>query len=291
MRLSIWPGAERPYAEILEMAQHASDTGWDGVYVADHFVWHVDPGEDDTGPMLECGSLVAALGAVVPRVRIGTLVYGITYRHPAVLANMAATVDQITGGRFVLGVGAGWQINEHEQYGLELGPPRQRIDRFVESLQVMRGLLRQTRTTFHGDYYRVTDAVCEPKPVQEPMPILIGAKGEKRMLRVVAEYADEWNCWGGPELIAHKSALIDEHCAALGRDPKTIARSAQALTTLREAPDQAGRAVIGGSPELLAEAVEHYREIGLDELIIPDDLLGTGAQRLKDMDVIRDIVS
>src|SRR3712207_1484793 len=142
-------------------------------------------------PTLEAGSTVAALAAAVPRVRIGTLVYGMTYRHPAVLANMAATVDQVSGGRFVLGVGAGWQVNEHEQYGIELPPLKQRIDRFVEGVTVLRGLLTEERTTFAGSYYQVTDAVCEPKPLQRPMPLMIGAKGEKRMLRVVAEHADE----------------------------------------------------------------------------------------------------
>jgi alkanesulfonate monooxygenase SsuD/methylene tetrahydromethanopterin reductase-like flavin-dependent oxidoreductase (luciferase family) len=289
MRLSIWPGAERPYAEILELARHADETGWDGVYICDHFMLNDGEGVDPAHPILEGGSLVAALGAVLPRVRIGTLVYGITYRHPAVLANMAATVDQITGGRFVFGVGAGWQINEHAQYGIELSPVTERIDRFVEALQVMRGLLRQPRTTFHGEYYQLTDALCEPKPVQNPLPVLIGAKGEKRMLKVVAEHADLWNCWGTPEVIAHKSKVLDEWCAEVGRDPKEIQRTAQAVTTLRDA-GPVGAPFIGGSPERLAEAVEHYREIGLDELIIPDDLLGEGDRRLEDMNVILDVV-
>src|SRR3954462_2298103 len=115
MRIAMWPGAERPYAEIIEMAQHAAATGWDTVYIADHFM---PDGDDMASPMLEAGSLVAALGALVPRVRIGTLVYGNTYRHPAVVANMAATVDHISGGRFILGVGGGWQDNEQRQYGI-----------------------------------------------------------------------------------------------------------------------------------------------------------------------------
>lgn len=285
MRLSIWPGIERPYAEIVEMSQHAASTGWDGVYLADHFM----PNDVlDTQPMLECGSLIAALGALVPRVRIGTLVYGITYRHPAVLANMAATVDHITGGRFVFGVGAGWQINEHEQYGIELGTIGQRIDRFVESLHVLRGLLRESRYSFSGSYYQITDAVCEPKPLQDPMPILIGAKGEQRMLRVVAEHADIWNAWGRPDLIAHKSAVIDRYCAEIGRDPASIERTAQALVMLNgSAPAGDGHPpVIGGSPERLAETIAHYREIGLDELIIPDDHLGSGPELFKAMDTI-----
>src|ERR1700733_7447936 len=116
----------------------------------------------DRSGVEECWTSLAALGALVPRLRIGSLVYGNTYRHPAVLANMAATVDRITGGRFTLGGGAGWQVNEHQQYGIELPGTRQLLDRFVEALQVMRGLLREPSTTVHGTYYDVTDAVCEP---------------------------------------------------------------------------------------------------------------------------------
>lgn len=291
MRLSIWPGAGQSYPNVLELARHAEQTGWDGVWFADHFMPNVGPGEDDTWPVLECGSVVAALAAVVPRIRIGTLVYGITYRHPAVLANMAATVDRISDGRFVLGVGAGWQINEHEQYGIELGSLKTRIDRFEEALRVLHGLLRTPRTTVHGEHYRVTDAVNEPKPVQQPLPLLIGAKGEKRMLRVVAENADEWNCWGRPELIAHKSAVLDEHCAAVGRDPKTIARTAQALTVVDGPLPEDFPNAIGGSPAKLADEIAAYAGNGLDELIIPDRGLGEGADRLKAMDTIRAIVS
>ena len=287
MRISIWPGAGQPYGDVLAVSRHAAETGWDGVWIADHFMPNDGTGADPLHPVLECGSLVAALGAAVPRVRIGTLVYGNTYRHPAVLANMAATVDQISGGRFTLGVGAGWQINEHEQYGIELDTLRRRIDRFVEALQVLRGLLRQERTTVHGDYYTVTDAVCEPKPVQDPMPILIGAKGEKRMLRVVAEYADQWNAWGAPDLIAHKSAVLDGFCAELGRDPRTIQRTAQAMVVLDgPLPENLPVPVIGGSPQRLADEIARYRANGLDELIIPDARLGRGAERLKAMDTI-----
>ncbi len=292
MRLSIWPGAGQPYADMLEVARHAADTGWDGVYVADHFMPNAAPGRDPDTPTLECGSLVAALGAVVPRVRIGTLVYGNTYRHPAVLANMAATVDHITGGRFTLGVGAGWQVNEHEQYGIELPPTRQLLDRFVEALRVLHGLLRQPRTTIDGEYYRLTGARCEPKPVQDPLPILIGGSGEKRMLRIVAEYADAWNAWGRPDLIAHKSRVLDGFCAEVGREPKAIARTAQALTMVGGTlPEDLPMPAIGGSVAKLTDEIDHYRGIGLDELIVPDRLLGTGADRLRAMDVLRGIVA
>jgi F420-dependent oxidoreductase-like protein len=290
MRISIWPGAGQPWSDILETARHAERTGWDGVWIADHFMPNAAPGRDPEGPTLEAGSLVAALGAAVPRVRIGTLVYGNTYRHPAVLANMAATVDHITGGRFTLGVGAGWQINEHEQYGIELPGVKQRLDRFVEALQVIHGLLRQHRTTLAGEYYQLTDAVCEPKPVQDRLPIMIGGGGEKRMLGVVAEYADLWNTWGLPELIAHKSAVLDRFCAEQGRDPKSIARTAQALVVVDgPLPEGLPVPVIGGSPAKLADAIAGYRAAGLDELIVPDGFLGTGAEKLKAMDAVLEL--
>ena len=288
MRISIWPGAEHPWGDILEMTRHAEATGWDGAYIADHFMVNGD--DPVASPMLEAGSLVAALGATVPRLRIGTLVYGNTYRHPAVVANMAATVDRITGGRFTLGVGAGWQKNEHRQYGIELPPVKQLLDRFEEAVRITLGLLREPTTTLNGTYYQVEDAVCEPKPVQTPLPLLIGGKGERRMLRIVATYADMWNAWGVPSLIAHKSAVLDAHCAAIGRDPATIARTAQALVTLNGPLPEDGPPVIGGSPSQLADTVAEYRAIGLDELIIPDELLGTGADRLKAMDTILSIV-
>ena len=291
MRLSIWPGAGQRYSEILEVARHAAQTGWDGVYVADHFMPNAGAGRNPDDPILECGSLVAALGAAVPGVRIGSLVYGMTYRHPAVLANMAVTVDHVTGGRFTLGVGAGWQVNEHEQYGIDLPAVKERLDRFVEGLRVLHGLLRQPRTTVHGEYYRLTDAVCEPKPVQDPLPILIGGGGERRMLRIVAEYADMWNTWGRPDRIAHKSAVLDGYCAEVGRDPKVIARTAQALTVVSgPLPEDLPMPVIGGSVQALADTVAEYRGLGLDELIVPDALLGSGADRLRDMDTILGLV-
>lgn len=291
MRLSIWPGTAQPYSDILAVARHAAGTGWDGVWAADHFMPNRPVGERPETPMLEAGTVVAALGASVDRVTVGTLVYGNTYRHPAVLANMAATADHVSGGRFVLGVGAGWQVNEHQQYGIDLPPVTPLLDRFEEALQVLHGLLRTPVTTFTGEYYQLTGAVCEPKPVQTPLPIMIGAKGEKRMLRMVARYADQWNTWGLPDLIAHKSAVLDDHCDAVGRDPKTILRTAQALISLDDTrPTNPDVAFYGGSTDAVRATVEQYREIGLGELIIPDALLGTGATRLKNMDTIFSLV-
>jgi F420-dependent oxidoreductase-like protein len=284
MRFSVWLSPNQPWADVLATARHAESTGWDGVWVSDHFMGNA-PAFPAEMPTLEAGSLVAGLAAGVDRVRIGTLVYGNTYRHPAVLANMAATVDHVSEGRFVLGIGAGWQENEHEQYGIELPPVRERIDRFGEAIQIVRSLLREPTTTFAGDHYRVTDALCEPKPVQDPLPILVGAKGD-RMLGITARWADEWNTWGLPDHIAERGSVLDRHCEKVGRDPDEIARSAQGLlfftaddTEAERLADALPRPVLAGTPERLRDVVAAYAEAGLDELIVPDFTLGSGEQK------------
>jgi F420-dependent oxidoreductase-like protein len=298
MRFSIWPNLQQPWADVLAVVQHAEATGWDGAYVADHFMGDGSSfGGPDT-PTLEATAAIGALATATDRVRLGTLVLGMTYRHPAVLAKWAATVDHVSGGRLLLGIGTGWQENEHEQYGIELGAPRQRIDRFEEGCQVIRGLLRTRQTTVAGDHYRVTGAVAEPKPVQAPLPILIGGKGD-RMMGVVARYADEWNMWGLAPVIAERSSVLEQRCEAIGRDPATIQRSAQALVRLTDDPAQAerflagtgGRAAVAGTTEQVAEAVAAWQEVGLDELIVPDFALGRGSQRLDRMDaIVEDVI-
>ena len=282
VRFSLWPSSNQPYADILALARFAEGNGFHGLWLADHFMGSggspLTPAEQ---PTLEAGSLAAALAAVTERVRIGTLVYGNTYRHPAVLANMAATVDHISNGRFTLGVGAGWQRNEHDQYGIELPPVRERIDRFAEALEVLRGLLRDPTTTFSGEHYRLTDALCEPKPVQRPLPILVGASGERRMLGLVARYADQWNCWATPETFAHKNAVLDRHCEEAGRDPAAILRTTQALVFFTDGDamaddllDHVSRAAIAGTPSRLVDRLGEYAALGVDEFIVPDSIYG-----------------
>ncbi|MDT8911920.1 TIGR03560 family F420-dependent LLM class oxidoreductase [Amycolatopsis sp. PS_44_ISF1] len=254
--------------DVLAVANEAEQAGYDSVWMADHFMTNSGTDEVAEPALHECFSLLAALAAAVPRVRLGSLVAGITYRHPAVLANMAATIDNVSGGRLVLGVGAGWQANEHAAYGIELGTVRERIDRFEEGLKVLRGLLSESRTTVEGQYYRVTGAPRTPV-VRPRVPILIGAAGERRMLGLVAEYADEWNCWSDPEVFARKSAVLDEHCERVGRDPRSIRRTTQAVLTAGDVRAQPGRFVVGGSVAQLVDAIGHWREAGLDELIVP----------------------
>ena len=293
MRFSIWPGLQQPWADVLEVARHADATGWDGVYVADHFMGDgTSFGAVETST-LEATAALAALAVATERVRLGTLVLGNTYRHPAVLANWAATLDHVSGGRLLLGIGAGWQENEHEQYGIALPPPGDRLSRLDEACAVLRGLLREEHTTVRGKHYQLTDAVCEPKPVQDPLPLLIGGKGD-RMLGIVAEHADEWNMWGLADVIAKRSAVLDQRCETIGRDPATIARSAQALVLLtddRAAADRfvegaGGRAAIAGTTDDVAEAVAAWQAVGVDEVIVPDFSLGRGAKKLERMDAL-----
>ena len=283
MRFSIWPSTHRPWDEILALARHAEATGWDGVYFADHLMPHGGFGPDDDpaaprdGDTIECWSVLAALAASVPRVRIGSLVSSVTFRHPALLAAIAAAVDNISGGRLVLGVGAGWQENEHATYGFPLGSVTERLDRFEEAVTVLRSLLDEQRTTFTGRIYEVRDAPNQPRPVQDRLPLLIGGGGEQRTLRLAARFADEWNFWSTPETLARKVSVLRAHCDALGREPTDVRVSTQAhLVMSSDATQLAARAsrvsgpAIVGSPDEVTEIVGRYRESGADELIIPD---------------------
>src|SRR5688572_20041175 len=178
---SSWPS-------VLGLWRHAEATGWDAACVTDHFMPNTP---DRVGDSLECWTTLAALGALVPRLRVGTIVVGNTYRHPAVVAKMAATVDVISGGRLLFGIGAGWQQNEHEAYGIPFGTVGERLARLDEACQVIKLLWTQPKTTFQGRFYQLADAPLMPKPVQQPHPeLMIGGGGEKIMLRLVARHAD-----------------------------------------------------------------------------------------------------
>ncbi len=287
MRFSVWPSPAQPWDDIHEIAAHCERTGWDGIYFADHFMPNGPGPAALDGDVLECWSVIAALAALVPRVRLASLVTSVTYRHPAVLANLAAAVDHVSGGRLTLGVGAGWQQNEHAAYGLALGTVRERMDRFEEAVQILRSLLGQPRTTFSGQYFQLHDAPCRPAPVQARMPVLVGGGGEQRTLRIAAQYADHWNCWTTPDQLAHKVSVLRAHCQQVGRDPAEIHVSTQALLYLstdkewlagkRQATH--GRPVIVGTPGEVTDIVARYQEAGADELIIPDFTLGSMASK------------
>jgi F420-dependent oxidoreductase-like protein len=295
MRFSVWPNPERPWADVLEIVQACDGAGWYGVYFADHFMPNDLGGEPLDGPVLECWGVMAGLAAATAELRVGSLVCGNLYRHPAVVAKAASTVDHISGGRFVLGVGAGWQVNEHQAYGIELLGTKARLDRFEAACAVITSLLRERRTTLDIDAYRITNAPCDPKPVQSPLPLLVGGKGERRTMRIAARYADEWNAWTTPDEFRQKIDVLERHCDDLGRDPSSIRRSTQALMYLstdetwlaRFRDRDPVRPVIVGTPAEVVEQVAAYRDAGVDELIVPDWTMGKPPRAIDTLELFR----
>lgn len=274
MKFSLWPRNHRSPADLMPEVRAADAAGWHGVWLADHYMPDTGDTTPARGDVYECWALLPALAAVTERIRIGTLVSPTSVHHPALLAKRAATLDRLSGGRMVLGLGAGWQVNEHHAYGIELEPPGKRVSRFEEAIQVVRSLLSQESTTFRGAYYDVVDAPCDPKPVQSPLPLLVGTKSP-RMLRITARNADEWNTWGGPELAGTRRAALIEACDKVGRDPATMWTSVNALIGLDAGPPAPGYPSVSGSAQQLADQFGQYAELGFDEFILPDWNLGT----------------
>ena len=241
-----------PMATLTRIWQIADDHGFDHCWDMDHFA---SLGGADDLDIFEAWTLLAGMAARTTRTRIGCSVTGNTYRHPAVLAKAAVTVDHLSGGRLEFGIGAGWAENEHTMLGLPFGTARDRADRLEEALPVIRSLWTQPRTTFAGVHYQLADAVAEPKPVQTPHPpIWIGGVGRRRTLRMAAEHAAVWNAPGGsPEQVAELSAVLDRHCADIGRDPGEIRRSVQIRVPadLAALPDQVAGFVDVGVTEII----------------------------------------
>jgi len=206
--------------------QVADDAGFDHCWCMDHFA---TLGPQDDGPIFEAWTLLAGMAVATSRTRIGCMVTGNTYRHPAVLAKAAVTVDHLSGGRLEFGLGAGWAENEHTMLGLPFGTTSDRADWLEEACEVIRSLWTRERTSFAGKHYQLAGAIAEPKPVQQPHPpIWIGGSGRQRTLRITARYADVWNAaWGSPDEVAEVSAVLDQRCAEIGRDPAEIRRSVQ----------------------------------------------------------------
>ena len=273
MRVSLCLDPGRPWPDLLALAQRVDAVGWHAVYVCDHFMPH-DPGNEAlSGPVLECWSTLAVLAGATARVRLGSLVLGNTYRHPAVVANMAATLDVISSGRVVLGIGAGWQPNEHAAYGFPLLRPAERLQRLDEACAVIRSLLDTERSTAVGPGYQVRDAPCEPKPVQPRLPLLVGGGGERQTLRVAARHADVWHSWADPTSLAHKNEVLDQHCADLGRDPREISRASGGTVFVGAEPPgttSGGDWDIQGTVNEATQALVAYREAGADEFIVRD---------------------
>jgi F420-dependent oxidoreductase-like protein len=269
VRFAIFTGLGARWADVLALWRHLDATGWDAACVTDHFMPNTP---DRRGDTLECWTTLSSLASVTERLRIGTIVSGNTYRHPAVVAKMAANVDIVSGGRLICGMGAGWQDNEHRAYGIAFHTLRQRLEMLDEACAVLRSLWTRDRTTFAGRYYRLEDAPLMPKPVQQPHPeLMVGGGGEKVTLRIAAKHADHWNVWGGPETLARKGRILDEHCAAVGRDPRTILRSANMVLALSDDP-----------AEVAAIRSAFMRRMGRDDASADESMLAGSPAKVQD---------
>ena len=224
------------WTEWKNIVQWTEELGFESLWRSDHFFSFFGPSRNvDSLDTLVAHTYTAVMSQ---RIRFGSLVLSMTFRHPAVLARMAAAIDQLSGGRFSLGVGAGWNQTEHDAYGITLPSVKQRMDNLEESLRVIKALFEHDSASFDGKIYKLAEAPMNPKPAQEPMSILVGGSGEQRTLRMVARYATEWNTVGSNiETYRHKVAVLEQHCEREKRDPKTIHRSLMASYILGE--DQA----------------------------------------------------
>ena len=249
------PDAEM-FDRTLEHAQAAERGGFTSVWVMDHF-WQLPPLGGPDEPILEAYTLLGALAARTERVQLGTLVTGVTYRNPALVAKLVTTLDVISHGRAILGIGAAWYEPEHEGMGFDFPGVRERLDRLEEAVQICRALLQDERPTFEGRYYRTKDARNVPAPVQAGgVPIMIGGSGEKRTLRLVAQYADMCNVSGGPETLRHRLDVLRGHCDVVGRDPNEITTTRLGTLMLAADADEAARTrefIVGMAGDALGE--------------------------------------
>jgi F420-dependent oxidoreductase-like protein len=249
------PPQHGPWADFLDVWRAADDIDlFESAWTMDHF-YPLTPPLD--GPHLESWAVLAALAQATKRVRLGCMVNGMHYRHPAVTANAAVTVDHISGGRFNLGLGAGWFEPESNAYGIPLGSLTERFDRFDEGLEVISSLLTSEYTDFSGRYFQLSNARCEPKPLQARIPIVIGGRGPKRTLRAAARWADMWDL-AGPDSPAQWKAtsdVLDQRCAEIGRNPADIRRSVHLMWSEDADPGE------------MAAAAAEYAEIGVDLVI------------------------
>ncbi|WP_156760481.1 LLM class flavin-dependent oxidoreductase [Microbacterium karelineae] len=274
MRFSLWLPAHLPWRELRAAAQHvesaAGTTTWRGLWIEDHFMDNT--AEPNDGARGECLTQLTALASSTARLRVGSMVLGNTYRHPALVAKQAASLSDIADGRFVLGIGAGWQENEHRAFGLPFGDVPSRIRWLRESLDVITRLRDEDFVDHAGERYTLERASLNPRPHAD-LPILVGGKGEKVMPKIVARYADEWNFWSRPDEYARKNRIFTSALESAGRDPRSLWRTTQAFVLHgQEGAKRAAqmtRPAIGGSTAEIVDQLGSYAAAGVDEFILP----------------------
>ena len=274
--------------ELLSLWQELDgDSNFDHLWLMDHFVTGMGVATGSEGPCMEGWTALAALAQATSRVRLGIMVTGNTYRHPAVLAKMATTVDQISDGRLEFGIGGAWHTYEHEAFAIPFHTTKERLERLDEAVQVIKLLWTEDRPTFQGSYYQLAKPPYNPPNVQRPHPpILIGGGGEKRTLRTVAKYADATNVIGTPEEVRHKYEVLEQRCKEVGRDFSEIRRTTQVMLFLNEDPafqqrvvqgtmafrggteEEARRSVLMGSVEDVKNGVQAFIDAGVEEIML-----------------------
>lgn len=284
------------FEHLVSIATAAEENGFDSLWVMDH-LHQIPMVGGRTEPMLESYTVLAALGARTRRIRLGAMVTGVTYRNPALLAKIVTTVDVITSGRAILGIGAAWNEDEHEGYGYGFPPVRERMERLQEALEIVKAMFTEEAPSYEGRHYRINGALNFPRPVTPGgPPILVGGGGEQRTLRLVARYADACNLFGDPATIRHKLEVLERHCAEAGRDPAEITKTRLGTLVLRPTSEEAERvaaelraawglgedefraAVVAGGPDEVAGQIQPYLEAGLDGVIFNlNDLTPTSA--------------
>jgi F420-dependent oxidoreductase-like protein len=275
---------DQVFARLAEIARTAEDSGFDSITVMDHL--HQIPG---VGPpenwMFEGNTLLGALAASTSRASLGLLVGGVTYRNPALLAKITTTLDIISGGRAMFGIGAAWFEDEHKAYGFDFPPLKERFERLEEALQIARGMFTQERSSFAGQYYRTENVLNNPRPLRGDIPILIGGSGERKTLRMVAQYADACNLFGDVERSKHLLGVLERHCENLGRDFGEITKTRMGIVLIaptHEAaaakldavkrggmpPERLQMSVMAGDPDSVAEQAAAFRDAGIEGLTI-----------------------
>ena len=271
--LFTYPGGDSAtmFDTVAGIAQAGEAAGFDSVWVMDHFYQLPGLGKPEE-PMFEAYSLLTALATVTSKVRLGAMVGGVTYRNPAFLAKSVTCLDVISKGRAIWGIGAGWFEMEHDAYGYEFGTFTQRFEKLEEALQIGKSMFVNDTTSFDGKWFNVKDAFNVPRPVQKNgIPVLIGGSGEKKTLRMVAQYGDACNVFGNPQQVGHLMSVLDEHCARLGRNPRDICRT------------RLGTLVVGRTHEEATARIA--KRFGVSSL---DDLGSEIGARIKAMMIIGD---
>jgi F420-dependent oxidoreductase-like protein len=281
--LQLWP-QRCSWAEFRDSAVAAEAREWDSIWTWDHLLAIQGPWQQ---PIFEGWAMLHAVAAVTTRVRVGLMVGANTFRNPGVTTKLATTLDHVSNGRAVLGIGGAWFEREHEAFGIDFGASvGERLDKLDEAVMLMRRLFDGEQVTHEGQFYTFTDALCEPRPVQSRLPILIGGSGPKKTLRTTARYGDAWNTSGDVAGVKASLDILAGHCDDVGRDMSEIELTISFPTIIRDTVEAARAAraaqlafnglppgaddipVLTGSPEDIAEAFRPYRELGFGTVIV-----------------------